>query len=138
MKTILQSVGAVLAGFIFICVTHTATDAILESVGILPKGNLYVSTPMILFVLGYRAVFSVIGCYITARLAPAHPMRHALVVGAIGIVLGTIGALTVTGVGPAWYGWTLVAITLPCAWLGGMMAKQGLDAKRSEAVVSAL
>jgi hypothetical protein len=35
-------------------------------------------------VLGYRAVLSLIGCYVTARLAPSNPMAHALSLGVIG------------------------------------------------------
>src|SRR5690349_18571605 len=59
----LNSIGAVLAGFVFIGVTHSAIDALLEAVGVLPKGNLYVSTPLILFVIFYRALFGLFGCY---------------------------------------------------------------------------
>ncbi len=118
-KTTLKSIGAVLAGLIFIFITHTATDAILENAGVLPKGNLFVGTGLILFVLAYRAVFSFIGCYLTAKLAPRHPMKHALILGLIGLVLSSVGAIAAADLGPAWYAWTLAAIALPIAWLGG-------------------
>jgi hypothetical protein len=124
MKTnFLKSAGAVLAGFIFIGVTHSATDAILENAGVLPKGNLYVSTSLILFVIFYRAVFSVIGCYLTAKLAPKNPMKHALILGSIGTILSSIGAIVTAdmNLGPAWYAWSLVVIALPVAWLGGKL-----------------
>ncbi len=123
MNKILKSVGAVLAGFIFIVITHTGTDAILESAGILPKDNLFVGTGLILFVLAYRAVFSVIGCYIAARLAPSGPMKHALALGLIGVLLSAAGAIATANMnlGPAWYAWTLVIISLPVAWLGGKL-----------------
>ena len=52
-KTRLKSIGAVLAGVGFIVITHTGTDAILESAGVLPKGHLFVGTGLILLVLGY-------------------------------------------------------------------------------------
>jgi hypothetical protein len=123
MRNPLKSVGAVLAGFIFIVVTHTATDAVLESIRVLPKGNLHVGTGLILIVIGYRAVFSLIGCYITARLAPHSPMKHALALGMVGLVLSTIGAIATANMnlGPSWYAWTLVVISLPIAWLGGKL-----------------
>ena len=117
----LKSIGAVVAGLVFIVITHTGTDAILENAGVLPKGNLFVGTGLILIVLGYRAVFSLAGCYVTARLAPQKPMQHALVLGAIGFVLSTIGAIVGAGLAPAWYAWTLALISLPIAWLGGKL-----------------
>ena len=123
MGNFLKSVGAVLAGFIFIGVTHTATDAVLEGIGVLPKGNLWVGTGLILIVIGYRAVLSLIGCYITAWLAPHSPMKHALALGIIGVLLSTVGAIVSANMnlGPSWYAWTLVAMSLPIAWLGGKL-----------------
>ena len=123
MNTTLKSIGAVVAGFIFIGVTHTATDAILEKAGVLPKGNLYTSTAIILLVIGYRAIFSLAGCYLTARLAPNNPMKHALILGGIGTALSAIGAIVTAdmNLGPAWYAWSLVVIALPVAWLGGKL-----------------
>ena len=123
MGNFLKSVGAVLAGFIFIGVTHTATDAVLEGIGVLPKGNLWVGTGLILVVIGYRAILSLIGCYITAWLAPHSPMKHALALGILGVLLSTVGAIVSANMnlGPAWYAWTLVAISLPIAWLGGKL-----------------
>jgi hypothetical protein len=122
-RNTLKSIGAVIAGFIFIGITHTATDAILESTGVLPKGNLYVSASLILFVIFYRALFSLAGCYLTAKLAPNNPMKHALILGALGTVLSAVGAIVTAdmNLGPAWYAWTLVLIALPIAWLGGKL-----------------
>lgn len=122
-KNILKSVGAVIAGFLFIGITHTGTDKILESVGVLPQGNLFVSTGLILFVIGYRAIFSLIGCYLSARLAPHHPMRHALALGFLGTLLSMLGAIASANMnlGPAWYAWTLVVISLPISWLAGQL-----------------
>lgn len=131
MKNILKSIGAVLAGMVFIGVTHTGTDAILEGAGVLPKGHLFVGTGLILAVLGYRAVFSFFGCYLSAWLAPRNPLRHALVLGGIGMVLSSIGAIVAGDhLGPAWYPWTLAAISLPIAWLGGKLYES--RARRSQ------
>jgi hypothetical protein len=123
MSSILRSVGAVLGGFVFIGVTHTATDAVLENIGVLPKGHLFVGTGLILIVIGYRAVLSLIGCYITALLAPYSPMKHALALGIVGVLLSTVGAIATANMnlGPSWYAWTLVVISLPIAWLGGKL-----------------
>lgn len=130
-KTIVKSLGAVLAGIVFIVITHTATDAILEGAGVLPKGNLFVGTGLILLVLGYRAVFSFIGCYLTARLAPRNPMKHALILGSIGLVLSSIGAIVAADLGPAWYAWTLAVIALPLAWLAGKLYERRKTIQRA-------
>jgi hypothetical protein len=125
-KSILRSIGAVVAGLVFIVVTHTGTDAILEAVGILPKGNLWVGTGLILVVIGYRALLSFVGCYITGRLAPHNPLKHALILGGVGVVASAAGAIASANMnlGPAWYAWSLVAISLPVAWLGGTAASR--------------
>jgi len=122
--TTLKSIGAVLAGFIFIVITHTGTDAILEGLGVLPKGNLFVGTGLILLVLAYRTVFSLLGGYLAAKLAPRKPMQHALILGLIGLILSTAGAFVAADLGPAWYAWTLAVLALPIAGLGGKLYEQ--------------
>jgi hypothetical protein len=119
----LKSIGAVLAGLIFIGVSHTATDFVLESTGVLPKGHLNVGAGLILFVIGYRAILSLAGCYLTAKLAPTNPMKHSLILGGIGTVLSAAGAIATAdmNLGPAWYAWSLVVIALPIAWIAGKL-----------------
>jgi hypothetical protein len=119
---IFKNIGAVIAGLIFIVITHTVTDLIMESTGVLPKGNLHVGTGLILFVIFYRAVLSLLGCYLTAKLAPDSPLKHALILGGIGVALSTVGAIATAemNLGPAWYAWSLV-VSLLVAWLGGKL-----------------
>jgi uncharacterized membrane protein len=125
-KNVWKSIGAVLAGFIFIVVTHSAIDAILEGAGILPKGHLNVGAGLILFVLLYRAIFSFAGCYLTAKLAPGNPMKHSIILGGIGTVLSAVGAIVTANmdIAPTWYGWSLVVIALPLAWLAGKVHEE--------------
>jgi len=123
---ILKSIGAVIAGLAVIFVLSYATDAVLEAAGVLQSGAplpMVGSELLITAILAYRLIYSVVGCYITARLAPNHPMRHALVLGALGLI-GSIGGAIVAAqqnLGPAWYAWGLVVFALPCAWLGGKL-----------------
>jgi surface polysaccharide O-acyltransferase-like enzyme len=82
------------------------------------------ATGLNLLALSYRIVYAIIGSYLAARLAPRNPMRHALILGVIGIVLSSLGAvtaITMVDVGPAWYPIALVLTTMPCAWLGGAL-----------------
>ena len=49
--------------------------------------------------LSYRIVYTILGGYITASLAPHAPMRHVIVVGLVGFVAGSAGAITARRVG---------------------------------------
>lgn len=79
-----------------------------------------------LLALAYRCAYAVLGSYITAAVAPRNPMRHALVLGAIGVVLSLAGAIAAIPLklGPAWYPILLVVSSLPCAWLGGVLHRR--------------
>jgi hypothetical protein len=76
--------------------------------------------------LAYRLVYSVFGCYLTARVAPRAPLVHAMVLGAIGVVLSSVGAVAAIrmDLGPAWYPLSLVATALPSAWIGGALGRR--------------
>ena len=118
LKKVFKSIGAVLAGFIVIVILSVLTDTVLEQVGVLPRGSLFGTGPVLL-ALTYRIVYSVIGCYIAARLAPDQPMGHALALGVVGVLVSAIGSIAARGLAPAWYVWALILVALPCAWVGG-------------------
>jgi hypothetical protein len=127
---ILKSIGAVIAGLVAIFVLSLVTDAILEAAGLLKAGAplpMRGAELLITAILIYRLVYSVVGCYLTARLAPNQPMRHALVLGVLGFVISIGGAIVAAeqSLGPAWYVWGLVVFALPCAWLGGRLFMNG-------------
>lgn len=120
----LKGIGAVLAGMIFIVLSHTGTDMILEKLGIFtPPDQGFHTTWMVVTATIYRSLFTVAGGYITTALAPNRPMFYATIVGLIGIVAGTAGAIVTIpmGIAPAWYPIALVALALPCTWLGGKL-----------------
>jgi len=118
----LKSIGAVFAGLIFIFVTHIGTDAVMHTIGVFPPaGQPMYNTGQLLIASIYRGIYSVIGCYLAARLAPKNPMRHALTLGGIGVLLSTAGAIALWNYGPAWYPLSLIALSLPYAWLGGKL-----------------
>ena len=126
----LRSVGAVLAGFIVTAVLSLATDQLLHVLDVYPPWGQPMHEPALnALALAYRIVYSVMGGYITARLAPHSPVRHAVILGAIGFVFATAGAIaTITkyDLGPDWYPIALALTALPCTWLGGWMYGQGI------------
>lgn len=117
----LRSVGAVLAGLLAIALLSTATDAVLHATGVYPPFPERMADELFALATGYRIVYGVAGCWLTARLAPARPMRHTLALGGIGTVLAAAGAAAMWEYGPAWYSLAVIAISLPCAWAGARL-----------------
>lgn len=56
-------------------------------------------------------------------MAPNRAMLHALVGGAVGLILCIVGAVATwnSDIGPHWYSVLLAVTELPCAWLGGWL-----------------
>jgi surface polysaccharide O-acyltransferase-like enzyme len=126
----LRSVGAVLAGLLVIVVLSIGTDTVLRAAGVFPAvefsrpADPRLSDLFYLLAMIYRTVYAVLGSYIAARRAPNHPMRHALVLGLVGVAFGTAGAIKARNLGPAfplWYPVVLILVSLPCAWVGGKL-----------------
>jgi hypothetical protein len=121
---VLKGIGAVLAGIVFIVVTHTVTDLVLEKLGIFtpPEQGLHI-TWMVVTATVYRSIFTVGGGYLTAALAPDRPMLYAVILGLFGIAASTAGAIVMIprNLGPTWYPIALIVLALPCTWLGGKL-----------------
>ena len=85
-KNIGRSVWSIAAGFLVVVVLSIGTDAILHAAGIFPELGKRMSDGLFILATIYRTVFGVLGSYITARLAPGKPMKHAMIGAAIGTV----------------------------------------------------
>ena len=109
-------------GFLATFVLSVATDAALHAAVVSPLGE-RMSDPLFFLATAYRAVYTIAGGWVTARLAPHRPMRHALMLGAIGLVAAT-GLVATWGrpeFGPRWYPIAIVAMALPCVWAGAKL-----------------
>lgn len=117
-----RSVGAVVAGLLFVIVVTTVVDAILHAAGVYPESGA-LDDRLALLATSYRIVITVAGAWLTARLAPANPMKHALILGVIGTVLGLAGVVVTwnMGLGPHWYPIALMVLSVPQCWLGGRL-----------------
>jgi hypothetical protein len=120
-----RSAAALLLGFFAVVVLSLVTDQVLHMLNVYPPWGQPMYDPGLnLLALSYRIVYAVLGSYIAARFAPRNPMRHALVLGFIGLVPavgGAIVAINMADLGPNWYPIALVLTVLPCAWLGGVL-----------------
>ncbi len=117
------SILAIFAGFVVVVVLSLGTDEVLHLLKVYPPWGVPMYEPRLnLLALTYRSVFTFVGGYVTAWLAPHSPIRHVLVGCGIGLVLGALGvvAATTADLGPIWYP-VAVAVTGPVFnWLGGL------------------
>lgn len=116
-----KSIWAVVAGVVVIIVVTTVVDILLHLAGIFPPMNQPLDDRLSVLATSYRIVISVGGAWLTARLAPDKPMKHAIILGCVGVVLGLVGLVATwnLGLGPRWYPIALVVLAIPQCWVGG-------------------
>jgi len=88
-----RSIWAVVAGFLVVVLLSIGTDAVLHAARIHPILGQRMSHGLFVLATVYRTVYGILGSYVTARLAPNKPMKHALMGAAIGTVIATAGAI---------------------------------------------
>lgn len=130
--SLLRSIGAIFAGIVVNVLLSVATDKLIYMAGLAPAGQ-RMPDRMLAVAAGYRIVYSVLSTYVIAALAGRRPMMHAMIAGALGLIVSIAGVVTtwnqVATYGPHWYPIALVIATLPTAWLGAklyMMRKEKL------------
>jgi hypothetical protein len=111
-------------GFLTVAVLSLGTDQVLHVLKVYPPWDQPMPQPSLnLLALSYRIVYTIMGNYFTARLAPYSTMSHVWILGFIGLFLGTIGAIVTVpmNLGPAWYPIAIALTALPCSWVGGAL-----------------
>ena len=119
---------AVVAGLLVVIIASLATDELLHVLQVYPPWGEPMRDPWLnLLALTYRCLYAVLGAYITAQLAPRNPMWHGLLLGLIGLVLSTAGAIAAIplDLGPTWYPIALALSSVPCSWLGAVLHRRG-------------
>jgi len=118
-----KSVWAMVAGVLFILIVTTLVDIALHALGVFPPMDQPLDDKLSLLATSYRIVISIGGAWLTARLAPANPMKHALILGLVGTVLGLVGVVATwnRGLGPRWYPIALAVLAIPQCWVGGKL-----------------
>ena len=124
-RQLVQSAAAVVVGFVSVAALSLVTDQLLHVLQVYPPwGEPMYDTRLNLLALFYRVLYTIFGGYLTASLAPHSPMRHVIVVGILGLIAGSGGALaaiTMADLGPNWYPIALAVTAFPCVWLGGVL-----------------
>lgn len=124
-RKIWKSILAVIVGAAVSILLSVGTDTALEKTGVFPAPGKVMGNGMFVLATVYRTVYGVLGAYLTARLAPTRPMMHALILGAMGTVVGIIGLVVMWNklpeLGPRWYPIGLVVLGLVQWWVGGKL-----------------
>ncbi len=113
--------AAFVAGFATVAVLSMAADAVLHATGIYPTDGSVGTDTNLAFALGYRTVFTVLGGYVAAWLAPANKLRLAIILGIVGTLAAIAGTVAMWHVGHHWYAVALAALALPSTALGGWL-----------------
>ena len=123
-----RSSVAVFVAFIAVAILSLATDQILHVLNVYPPWGQPMFDPALnLLALSYRIGYTILGGYIAGRLAPRNPVRHAIVLGIVGLIVGSASALAVMSkydLGPRWYPLGIALTAFPCSWLGGVLARR--------------
>jgi len=116
-----KSAWAVVAGVLVIIVVTTLVDILLHVTGVYPPMGQPMDDALALLASSYRIVIGVGGAWLTARLAPNKAMKHAMVLGYVGVVLALVGVVATwnLGLGPRWYPISLAVLAIPQCWAGG-------------------
>ena len=121
----MRSTGAILAGFVVVAGLSLATDQVFHTLQVYPPwGEPMIGNGLYVLALSYRVVYTVLGGYVTVRLAPRTPMRHVIVLAIIGLIAGAAGVAVAVGrgdLGPLWYPIAIFLTAYPCTWLGGRL-----------------
>ena len=118
-----KSIWAVVAGVLVIIVVTTLVDIAMHAIGVFPPMDQPIDDALALLATSYRIVITIGGAFLTAQLAPDKPMKHAMILGIVGTVLGVVGVVATwnRGLGPRWYPMALAVLAIPQCWVGGRL-----------------
>lgn len=123
-----RTVFSIVTGFVLIGLLSLGTDLALKSAmpSLYEADGSTSSISLLLLTIGYVGLYATCGCYLAARMAPSRPMRHAIMLGVLGLVFNIAGTVTMWDTAPAWYHVASVLLVMVWAWLGGRMCEQEL------------
>jgi hypothetical protein len=127
LKSILQSVGAVIAGYLVSAILTAITIAALGA--LFPASYNPENLGWVIFNVIYGCAFAVVGGYVLARLAPSRPFIHATVLGMLMAIFAVLTGYAVASAPPSpeyanqpgWYYPVLAITVLPCILLGAWL-----------------
>ncbi|MDA8017284.1 MAG: hypothetical protein MPN21_07525 [Thermoanaerobaculia bacterium] len=123
VKSILRSIGAVVAGFATWTVLWLSSNAAARA--IVPDAfddqGLTSSTGILLFLLVASVVYSIVAGWVTAAVAGRAEVPHTVALGVVQTAIGIAVQLAYWDVMPLWYHLPFLALLLPGNVLGGWL-----------------
>ena len=116
----MRSVAAIFGGLVTNLLA-VPVDAALGAIGVWPVTGGGGSQSPFALALAYRTALAVLGGWVTARLAPAAPTRHAALLGGLGVLFAGAGAAAQWPLGHHWYALSLVVMSLPATLAGARL-----------------
>ena len=126
-RSIGRSIWAVVAGFLTVVILSTVVDQIFHMLDVYPPwGQPMPEASDNALALSYRVAITVLGGWVTARLAPRNAMKHVWILGIIGFAVGAAAAIATIPLnwGPAWYPILIPITGLPATILGGKLSSR--------------
>lgn len=124
----IRSAFAVLAGYGFLAIATAAKYFAIRrfAPGVLPAAgeDVFPTVGSLLAMLGSDIGLMIASGYLTAVVAERSPIAHAIVLGAVMVVLGLVWVFVFWGWLPVWYQVVLVSIAIPAAATGGSLRLQ--------------
>ena len=129
MPPFMRSILAIGAGFVLIPVITIGIDLVLMRAMPAVFGAPDANHDLRVLVIGtaYTAVTAIACCWLTAALAPNRPMRHALILGALGVAATVLTLVPQLSSMPLWFAALSVLLVMPYAWLGGRLRELQLQ-----------
>ena len=132
-KSIFQSIGALIASYLVSAILTGVTIAVLGA--LFPESYRAENIAWVVFNIIYGCAFAVIGGYVVARLAPARPFTHAIVLGVLMAVFALITGYAISAAPPSpeyanqlgWYYPVLAITILPSILLGAWLYVRGAN-----------
>lgn len=120
-----QSLIAVFLGMVTVVALSVGADMAAQAAGWSSSPHTPDQAPQFIVAAIYRAAFTLLGGYVTARLAPDRPMGHAWILAGIGLIAGMAGLIaywqSAPELGPAWYAISIPASAAPCTGAGAYL-----------------
>lgn len=125
-----RSILAIVVGFVLTGALNMGTTALLSRVApdlVPPPGTPTTNTAALLLISAYVALFGILGCYVTARLAPSRPLLHALIMGGIALAMSIPMTISMWNDAPAWFNVYNLLAVMPYAYIGGSIRERELS-----------